>query len=136
MARSGRLLNKTRMTHRAFVAWMAVFALFAQVLAPLSAAWAFDAKSPSEVLVICTANGIQTTTIGGDGTPIETPTYGVACPFCVLHVSAAVFSPSLTSSMPAYAGLTRHTFSLPRADVQVSLGRAQPCPPRGPPHTA
>lgn len=135
MARFGRPFCKTPMMRRAFMVWLAVFALFAQALAPLSAAWAFDAETDYGLQVICSASGAQTIAIGQDGQPIE-PMDMAACPFCVLHVSAAVFSPSLAVSLPLHADQPAQAFGLPSADVHASLWRAQPRPPRGPPRTA
>lgn len=134
MARSG-LFAKMHMTRRAFVVWLAVFALFAQALSPLSVAWAFEPQPDGAQQFICTVSGVQAIAVGQDGKPID-PQNVAACPFCVLHISAAVLNPFQASPLLTNTGETEQAFGLPRADVHATLWRAQPRPPRGPPRTA
>lgn len=131
MARSGRLFGKTHVTRRAFVAWLAVFALFAQALMPLTQAWAFDAGAGGELQVICTANGVQTIAIGQDGAPIE-PADTVSCPFCMAHTAPVVFS-SEAPTITARALPTGHDFAQPSLYTPSSIWRGAPRPSRAPP---
>jgi hypothetical protein len=121
------------MTRRAFVAWLAVFALFVQVLAPLSSALAFDAGTDGEFRVICTATGVKTVALGQNGEP-ATPEQGISCPFCLIHAPAALVPP--VAALGDHIQLTKPDFALPHAQRQANLWRAHPNLPRGPPLTA
>lgn len=131
MARSGRLFDKTHMTRRAFVAWLAVFALFAQALMPLTQAWAHDAQTDGELQVICTPNGVQMIAIGQDGEPIE-PADTASCPFCMAHTAPVVFS-SVVPFVAAPALPTGHDFAQPSFYTPSSIWRGGPRPSRAPP---
>jgi len=134
MTRFGRPVCKTQITRRAFMAWLAIFALFVQALAPLSAAQAFDATADGEFLVICTMSGVKTVAVGQDDQPIDPGTV-ISCPFCVVHAAGVVLPPQ-PLAFSAYEAPTKPVFVLPRADTHASLWRTQPRPPRGPPRTA
>lgn len=135
MARSGHHFAKTHAqahaTRRAFVAWLAVFALFAQVLAPLSSALAFEAGAGDEFQVICTANGVKTITINQDGEPPH-PAAARSCPFCITHTAPGIFTPeaiTVTATVTPFA----QNFAQPIAYVQSSIWRGSPQPARAPP---
>ena len=133
MARFSHLFDKMHRTRHTLVAWLAVFALFAQMLAPLSSALAFDADTDGEFHVICTASGVKTVAIGEDGKPVK-PVQGMSCPLCLTYAAAALV-PSVVS-FTGYTQRTHSAFALPHADAAANLWRAQPQLPRGPPQAA
>lgn len=134
MVRFGRLFDKMGMTRRAVVAWLAVFALFAQALMPLSSALAFDAGTDGEFRVICTASGVKTLAIGENGQPVNA-VQEASCPFCLVHAATALL-PAQAPSVITFARQAKPIFVLPRVQRHASLWRAQPRLPRGPPPTA
>ncbi|MFC1672617.1 DUF2946 domain-containing protein [Pseudomonadota bacterium] len=119
---------------RASVAWLAVFALFVQAMAPLSAAWASGTGAGGELQVICTANGVKTIAIDQDGLPID-PTEAVTCAFCVLHASGAILTPKISERF-THSVVEQDSYALVLSDVHANLWRASPRPPRGPPLSA
>lgn len=131
MARFGRFIRMNGKSRRALMAWVAMFALIAQTMTPLSAASAYDSALGGELQVICTAHGVQTIAIGADGAPIEQAQL-VQCPFCMMHGAAAVCAPEC-ASLKSITPTQTSTFTRPHADTHASLWRAQPRPPRGPP---
>lgn len=130
----GQRTVKTKPARRALTAWLAVFALFVQAFAPLGSAWAFDDQSGG-LQVICTANGVQTIAVDRDGKPIDPQAEQASCPFCVLHASAAILTPTVPAVGEEVAD-TRQAVLRPVSDVHASLWRAGPRPPRGPPARA
>ncbi len=131
MASVGRLSGKIRMTRRAFVAWLALCALFAQALMPLTQALAYDVQADGELQVICTANGVQTIAIGEDGKPLE-PADTVSCPFCTVHKVPGTFSGGIASIIQPDA-FSKQAFAQPTAHTLSSIWRGIPRPPRAPP---
>jgi len=131
MARSGRLFSKTHVTRRASVAWLAVFVLFAQALMPLTQAWAHDAQTDGELQVICTANGVQTITLGLDGEPIEAVDT-VSCPFCTIHTVTGIFTPHTTAISTVVAPIGLNIVQ-PTTFTPSSIWRGSPRPSRAPP---
>ncbi|MFC1672619.1 DUF2946 family protein [Pseudomonadota bacterium] len=122
---------------RATMAWLAVFALFVQAMAPLSAAWASEAFGTSmdgELQVICTASGVKTIAIGEDGQPVNPPDM-VSCPMCVVHSASAILSPQLGETV-THSVVEQDTYVPVLNDVHANLWRASPRPPRGPPLSA
>ena len=133
MRLNGQTSIRMAKTQRALMAWLAVVALFVQAFAPLSAAWAFDAQATGDVQVICTANGVQTISLGKDGGPVEQQD-GFSCPLCVLHASAiSVWDANDDVIQPEV--LEAQAFVLPGDFSHASVWRALPRPPRGPPVT-
>lgn len=131
MANSGRPFGKIRMARRAFVAWVALCALFAQALMPLTQAWAFDAQADGALQVICTANGVQTIAIGPDGQPLE-PADTVSCPFCTVHTTPIAFS-SGTPSVVEPVALFEQAFVHAAPQTLFNIWRGAPRPSRAPP---
>lgn len=134
MATSGQRTAKMHKMRRAFMAWLAVCALFVQALVPLSSAWAFDATGDDAFQVVCTANGFKTIIVGEDELPTEQGN-AIACPFCVVHGVSALVPPQ-ESTLSTDADLAKPVFALPRANSHSNLWCAQPRPPRGPPQAA
>lgn len=130
---TGHLRSKPRNAWRAATAWLLAFALFVQAFMPLANAWAYESNADG-VQVICTANGVQTIAVDRDGNPLE-PQQSVqtSCPFCVLHVSAAVLAPTLSGPSTRIEETATRVSYRTEADLQVSIWRALPRPPRGPP---
>lgn len=131
MTRFGHLFDKTKMTRRAFVAWLSVFVLFAQALMPLTQAWAHDAQTDGELQVICTANGVQTITLGLDGEPIEAVDT-VSCPFCTIHAVTGIFTPHTTALSTVVAPIELDVVQ-PTTFTPSSIWRGAPRPSRAPP---
>ena len=104
MALFGRPVRNSQKRRRTFMAWAAAFALLMETLIPLSVAWASDVVDDDELLVICTANGIQAITIDQNGEPIESTNTG-SCPFCLVHMAPVVFN----SQAPTVAALVSPT---------------------------
>jgi hypothetical protein len=114
--------------------WLMVIALFAQALAPLSSAMAFDAQSGAALQVICTSSGVKMVNVASDSQPVD-PMQAVSCPFCVMHTTANAVMLAPVVSLPAFVELAKPSFALPQADLHDGLKSAQPRPPRGPPLT-
>ena len=127
MVSYGRVIRRSHTFRRTFMAWLAVFALFVQVLAPLSSALAFDAGAGGELQVMCYPAGA----IIQDDDPIK-PTGAVSCPFCMMHTAPGIFIPE---AMTVRTTLTRakHEFTQPILYVQSSIWRGAPRPSRAPP---
>lgn len=134
MAKPGLHFAKTHSVRRATMAWLAVFALFVQAMAPLSAAWASEAGAGAELQVICTASGVKTIAIGQDGQPID-PNETATCAFCVLHASGAILTPQIGETV-THTVVEQDAYVLVLNDVHANLWRATPRPPRGPPSSA
>src|SRR5437868_4224978 len=73
-------------------ALLAVLALLIQALLP-SAALAAQAKAPGETLVICTAMGAQTITLGADQGQPKKGFAGLPCQDCLAAAVAAIPAP-------------------------------------------
>ena len=138
MVANGHRTLTSHRERRAMTAWLTAFALFVQAFFPLATAWAFDGQGDGQiggVQVICTANGVKTIAIDGDGNPIEDQAEQPTCPFCVLHASAAILTP-LAPELGAKVLDAKRTVIRPTADVLGAVWRAGPNPPRGPPAQA
>lgn len=120
---------------RAFMAWLAVVALFVQTLVPLQAAYAFDQNQDGTVQVICTVNGIATISLDVNGNPVQNDTNPEtnSCPFCVLHDAAGISAPAQKSVLSAWFTPSPVRFTQPASHTLSSIWQGGIQPSRAPP---
>ncbi|PHS79643.1 MAG: hypothetical protein COB59_00945 [Rhodospirillaceae bacterium] len=124
---------KAHQARRTFAMWLAICALVLQTFMPLGQALAANALQNDDFQIICTANGIQQIPTSQNNVPIV-PTNSGPCSHCLMHVSAALFTPQDTGavllSIPAEHVVA---FALPKQQIHASTWRGLPRPSRAPP---
>ena len=118
---------------RTFATWLALFALVLQTVMPMGQAFAANALQSDDTPFICTMNGMQQAGTNQEEMPV-TPSDSGPCSHCLMHVSAALFTPQGTDaillSIPAGH---RVSFALPKQQTHASIWRGLPRPSRAPP---
>ena len=133
---TGRKTGLNRAVHtmrRQGAAWLAVFAVLAQVLMPFGQALAFDSNADYEYQVICTATGITQVALGADGQPIEPLDVPKSCPFCFLHSALVLLEPESVPALTVQPTSPPVAFVQPAEQHPASIWRGAPRPSRAPP---
>jgi hypothetical protein len=108
----------------------AVLAVMVQALFP-SAAMAAQAGARGETIMICTAMGLQTVKVDGQGQ--KEGFAGLPCQDC-LAAATAVVMPAPQPAVARVAYATAYVLAAPRAELTPRSARAPPRPPgQGPP---
>lgn len=128
-----RLNRQIAAVRRQGAAWLAVFAVLAQVLMPFGQALARDANADYEYQVICTATGITQVAINADGEPIEPLDMPKSCPFCSLHNALVLLEPESVPALTAQSTFRPTVFVHPAVQHPASIWRGAPNPSRAPP---
>ena len=128
-----RLNRQIAAVRRQGAAWLAVFAVLAQVLMPFGQALALDASADYEYQVICTATGITQVAIGVDGKPIEPLDVPKSCPFCSLHSTLILLEPESVPAFTSKSAFVRVALMQPVEQAPASIWRGAPQPSRAPP---
>jgi len=128
-----RLNRQIAAVRRQGAAWLAVFAVLAQVLMPFGQALALDTSADYEYQVICTATGITQVAIGADGKPIEPLDVPKSCPFCSLHSVLILLEPESVPAFTSKSALVPVAFVQPAQQHIASIWRGAPQPSRAPP---
>jgi len=125
--------RKIASVRRQGVAWLAVFAVLAQVLMPFGQALAYDVDGDYEFQTICTATGITQIVIGANGEPIEPLDVPKSCPFCSLHNALILLQPDHGPALASSMALTPVAFAHPVEQRAASVWRSAQQPSRAPP---
>ena len=129
--------RRLRQPPNRFAAWLLVFVMGLQALAPIGQALAFDAAKDVNFVYVCTSDGIKKVAIDENGMPVSEPSLDErnlsSCLFCTTHAAPALLQPDALSTPMVSAGVVKIALTLPANSHHGSIWRSTSRPPRAPP---